>query len=49
MGTLQEGSVRTGPLLGVASCPAWVQDLVDDCADTKPKVIDHALFKLLPR
>ena len=43
----EEGFIRTGPLLDITSYPAWAQDLVDDCADTKRKVVEHELFKLM--
>ena len=42
---MREGFLRSGPLLDIGSYPAWAQDLVQDCADTKRKVVDHELFK----
>lgn len=44
---MREGFLRSGPLQDINSYPAWAQDLVQDCADTKRKVVDHDLFKLM--
>lgn len=38
---------RTGPLTELASYPQWAQDMVDDCAATKARVLDHEIWKMM--
>ena len=39
--------IRTGALTDIASYPAWVQDLVESCADARERVAHHGLFHLM--
>ena len=36
--------VRTGPLMDLGSYPAWVQQMVVDCAPVRQRVVNHAVF-----
>jgi pyrroloquinoline quinone (PQQ) biosynthesis protein C len=39
--------VRDGELTDIGSYPAWAQDLVDSCAETRERVANHELFRLM--
>ena len=36
---------RTGPLMEVTSYPAWAQQLVLDCSESKRRVVEHEIYK----
>jgi pyrroloquinoline quinone (PQQ) biosynthesis protein C len=38
---------RTGPLNELASYPQWAQGMVADCAETKQRVLDHDIWKMM--
>ena len=35
---------RTGPLMEAASYPAWAQQLIQDCSESKRRVVEHELY-----
>jgi len=36
---------RTGPLMEAASYPAWAQQLIQDCSESKRRVVEHELYR----
>ncbi len=38
---------REGPLLEIESYPGWAQDMVADCVDSRLRVVDHELTRLM--
>jgi Pyrroloquinoline quinone (Coenzyme PQQ) biosynthesis protein C len=36
---------RTGPLMEAASYPAWAQQLIQDCSESKRRVVEHELYQ----
>ena len=38
---------RTGPLAELTSYPQWAQDMVEDCASTKARVLNHEIWKMM--
>lgn len=36
---------RTGPLMEAASYPAWAQRLIQDCSESKRRVVEHELYQ----
>lgn len=36
---------RTGPLMEAASYPAWAQQLITDCSESKRRVVEHELYQ----
>lgn len=40
-----EEFIRTGPLLEITSYPTWAQDMVEDCAEARRRVVGHELFQ----
>lgn len=40
-----EEFIRTGPLLDITSYPTWAQDMVEDCAEARRRVVGHELFQ----
>ena len=36
---------RTGPLMEAASYPAWTQQLIQDCSESKRRVVEHELYQ----
>ncbi|MET0534397.1 MAG: iron-containing redox enzyme family protein [Steroidobacter sp.] len=39
--------VRTGPLMDVNSYPAWLRDIVHECAAARHEVVNHALVRCM--
>jgi pyrroloquinoline quinone (PQQ) biosynthesis protein C len=39
--------VRTGPLMELTSYPQWLQEIVQECAETRRAVVDHEIFQML--
>lgn len=42
-----ETFVRNGPLMEITSYPVWAQKLVADCAESKRRVVEHELYRLM--
>ncbi|CAM3175045.1 Pyrroloquinoline quinone (PQQ) biosynthesis protein C [Pseudomonas gessardii] len=36
---------RTGPLMEASSYPAWAQQLIQDCSESKRRVVEHELYQ----
>ena len=36
---------RTGPLMEASSYPAWAQQLIRDCSESKRRVVEHELYQ----
>ena len=36
---------RTGPLMEASSYPAWAQKLIQDCSESKRRVVEHELYQ----
>lgn len=39
--------VRIGPLMDPASYPQWAQQLIDDCRESKRRVVEHEFYQRL--
>lgn len=36
--------VRIGPLMDPASYPQWAQQLIEDCRESKRRVVEHEFY-----
>ena len=36
---------RTGPLMAATSYPQWAQQLIEDCSESKRRVVEHEIYK----
>lgn len=39
--------VRIGPLMDPASYPQWAQQLIEDCRESKRRVVEHEFYERL--
>ena len=38
---------RTGPINELSSYPQWAQDMIDDCARTRERVLEHDIWRMM--